>query len=195
MASLERLDISMGRIRKSAEIAYLVALRQGIAAYLGRTAKVKVRGKRVSRKELLRLVDALIAEVQATAAARLAHAAAVRAERTRRAQLRPLLTSVRALLQATLSDEQLAACGLPARQERRSLSTDERIARVAKLRATRAAKRTSTARQRRLAKANAVIAGMLVPAQHPLPATSSSAPPEVAAARNGVSANRGRAPE
>ena len=153
----------MTQFNKPVEVVQLVALRDGMATCVGKSEKYKVQGKEVKVSEILGSLDALIADVQAAAAAREVYRAAVEAADVRRRQLRPLLVNVRTQLRATLSAADLATCGLSAKHGSRDLTADQRVAKLAKLRATREANGTRGAAQRRADKAKAVIAGVFVP--------------------------------
>jgi hypothetical protein len=141
-------------------------LRAGLAHVMGKSAKVKVRGKEVKTSDILDALDTLAVNAAATEKAKAAYHRAVAAERGYRATKTAMLSEVRAQLRATLSDEELASCGL-ARAAKRNLSSEERIAATLRLRATRVSNGTCGDKQRREAKAKAVIA-----AAYAQPATS-----------------------
>ena len=152
----------------------IIKLRTGLALILGKSDKLEIQGKEVKGSEILDSLDALIADDEATAAARAVYRAAVTAQDARRAELAPLVSGVRTHLRATRSDEQLAACGIVRKGTRRAPSVDERMARATKARATREAKHARGVRQERIAKARATIAAAFAPD----PPAAEATPPE-----------------
>jgi hypothetical protein len=172
--------------RKSTEVGREAMLRSGLAHVVGKSAKVKVQGKEVRMSEILDALDTQAANAAATEKAKLAYREAVAVEQEYRAAKRALLTALRAQLRATLSGEELAACGL-ARASRRELSAEERVAATLSLRDTRRRNGTLGEKQRREAKAKAVIvAAYAEPATPPPTATPGDAGRGIAASPAGT---------
>ena len=169
-------------------------LRNGLADVFGKSGKVRVQGKEVKVSDMLASFDALIAATLARAAARGAYRAAVDEENARFAEVQPLLVNLRSQLRDTLSEEQLATLGIAAKRTKRALSPEERMAKMAKNRATRDANGTRGARQRRVDKAKAVLATVLLPTlvgdDAPASPTATS-PPAAATPSNGTGTGTG----
>ena len=169
--------MSNGNKSKAVQGDEIVKLRYGVLTFIGKTGKLKVQGKEVKGSDMLDSLDALIAAINAAAAAREVFRTAVAEEDAQLEQLRPLMVVLRATFRMTLSAQQLATCGLTAKRGKRTLSADERIAKTAKLRATRMANHTQGARQERLAKARATIAAVFGGAGGTSTAPAATSPP------------------
>ena len=148
---------------KAVQLDQDTKLKTGVVAIVGKSGKIRVQGKEVKVTDFVDAVDALSAATAATAAAQAVYRAAVAEESAVRKRVGPLVSGVRAQLRTSLSDEELAACGLTSKRRKRSLSAEERVAATAKNRATRHANHTQGAQQRRLEKAKAVIAAAYAP--------------------------------
>jgi hypothetical protein len=114
-------------------------LRDGLEAALGRSGVVKIEGKSVKAGVVIELLDKLIASAAKTAQAKSAYRSAVAEEQAIDAEAQSTLAAVRTHILGSFTRDQLAACGLAPKKERRSLTAAERVASTAKLRATRAA--------------------------------------------------------
>jgi hypothetical protein len=128
-----------------------IQLCEGILAIMGKSAKMKIRGREVKIGALRADLLALAASQRETLAARAAYLDTATAHRAFAAKvgfdaiLGPLVTQLR----ATLSPEQLQLCGLTLPKKRRGLTAEEQALANAKSRATRAARGVQGSKQRR----------------------------------------------
>jgi hypothetical protein len=114
-------------------------LRDGLALLLAKSGRLTIEGKEVKLRDVLDVLDKLVANNKVTAQAKAAYRHAVADERAFAAQARSMVIAVRMHLLGSYSEEQLAECGLAPRKTRRRLSSAERTAVAAKIRATRVA--------------------------------------------------------
>jgi hypothetical protein len=150
-------------------------LRDGLAALLGKSGKVTIEGKEVKLKDVLDVLDKLVAHAKAAAQARGAYRRTIAEQRAFVAQAGPLVLAVRAHLLGSYSEEQLAECGLAKRKTSRRLTAAERTAVTAKVRATRQAHGHVSVRRAREAAALAEVVATYGPhpggSGEPTPAT------------------------
>jgi hypothetical protein len=107
---------------------------------LGKSGVVKIDGKPVKAGVVIELLDKLIANAAATAQAKSTFRSAVAEEQAFEAATQSTLAGLRAHLLGSFTRDELAACGLvPKKKGRRPLSAAERMAAIAKMRATRTA--------------------------------------------------------
>jgi hypothetical protein len=116
-------------------------LREGLLRVASPREQFLVRGKNISRKQILDVLDERLRLASATITARVAYREAVKAQRAYERQTHELLTMFRFALLGQCSAEQLLSYGVSPRKKRRKLSAPEKLAAATKARATRAARK------------------------------------------------------
>jgi hypothetical protein len=116
-------------------------MREGLLRLVSPRGEFMVRGQKLSRKQVLDVLDERLRLAAATISARHAYRAAVRAQRAYEKQTHDLLTGFRLVLRGQSSLEQLLEYGLALPKKRRRLTAAEKVAAATKARATRAARK------------------------------------------------------
>jgi hypothetical protein len=153
----------MSTSTKVLEVRRNAELRQGLPRVFGKSATIQIQGEEVKVTDILTELDTLDSNAKAVDEANGNYHKAVATEGEARARARPRLMALRVQLQARLSPEELATCGLAPKKKARALTADERTVKTAKLRATREASGTHGARQVRAVKAKAALTAAFAP--------------------------------
>jgi hypothetical protein len=122
----------------------------GIEKHFARSEKLLLDGVRYASADLVEILDERIALSEAVVAAKAAWQEAMRKERENAAKTERVVASLRKALHVMFGKdvESLVDFGVTPHKERRPLSAEEKVAVVAKILSTRAARHTMGKRQR-----------------------------------------------
>ena len=137
------------KTNKSAQVALLQTMIEGIKKHYATVTEVKIAGSSYSPAALAQLLQSLVDAIEGTAAAKTASHAAVLAERDTAKAVRPVLRAFRSIVLSSFSDpKDLADFGLVLRKSRVVLKPEKVVEAVQKAQATRKARHTMGRKQK-----------------------------------------------